>query len=163
MYVTIMMIGNTRKPETYTGLTHCNWFRKTCCRRTEVTSVFERMPRLTSASIRCQQRMEYLRCYFCSANQGNWYDRNANRFIVCNSFCDTIFEHCRTAEYNGTTFSKLYTNGTEFCRASKFRIAKIGCYSFDSSVFGGAINVVPYHSLIFTTVMLTYLFLLSTD
>ncbi|RDD39115.1 hypothetical protein TrispH2_008838 [Trichoplax sp. H2] len=154
--------GNARKPETHAGLSHCTWFSKTCCRRTEVTSVFNNMPRLTSASAPCQQRMEYLRCYFCSPNQGNWYNRSAGRFIICSSFCNTIFNHCRTAIYNGTLFSSLYHNGTEFCTALKFRTSTLGCYSFDSSVFGGTRNIAPYHYLVFTLAMFTYLFTLSS-
>ena len=65
----------TRYASAQPGLVNCSWFSsRSCCKRTEVTSVFSaNMPPLYQATTDCQNKMNYMMCYFCSPEQFHWY------------------------------------------------------------------------------------------
>ncbi len=56
------------------GLINCTWYKaNSCCKRTEVASVFADMFTLNEASNQCMNLMNYMMCYFCSPDQYIWY------------------------------------------------------------------------------------------
>jgi Folate receptor family len=68
--------GGTRISAPESNLVNCTWFASnSCCKRTEVTSVFGEMYPLHGATRECSNQLNYLMCYFCSPHQYQWYDR----------------------------------------------------------------------------------------
>jgi hypothetical protein len=52
------------------SLINCTWYKtNSCCKRTEVASVFLSMFTLYRASQTCMNMMNYMMCYFCSPDQ----------------------------------------------------------------------------------------------
>ncbi|XP_033763807.1 uncharacterized protein LOC117345000 [Pecten maximus] len=119
------------------GLVNCSWYaQKTCCKRTEVTSVFSDMFSLYGATKNCKNHMNYLMCYFCDPDQYRWYKSKAH---VCADFCRAVFDHCKDAKYDGKTIGANYRNGTDFCEAQNFHVVEgDNCFDFDPTVFGRA-------------------------
>ncbi|XP_060084774.1 uncharacterized protein LOC132564029 [Ylistrum balloti] len=119
------------------GLVNCSWYaQKTCCKRTEVTSVFSNMFSLYGATKNCKNHMNYLMCYFCDPEQYRWYKSKAH---VCADFCRAVFEHCQDAEFDGKSIGTNYRNGTDFCEAQNFHVVEgDNCFDYDPTVFGRA-------------------------
>ncbi|XP_070560545.1 uncharacterized protein [Ptychodera flava] len=128
--------GNARIASPQASLSNCSWYSNmACCRRTEVTSVFGGMYAPYGASQACQDRLNYMMCYFCSPSQRDWYDE---RLLICSEFCEDTFDRCKEAEYRGKSFGQMYKNGRKFCEAQAFQVVpgRQGCFNFDPSVFG---------------------------
>lgn len=141
-------VQDTGKPCTYFGgarvsknennLVNCSWYaNNACCKRTEVTSVFGGMYPLYGATEECKNQVNYLMCYFCSPEQYMWYDKKA---YVCSGYCDSLYEHCKTAGYDGQVLGNVYASGQDFCLAQKFEVVDSNerCFDFDPDVFGEA-------------------------
>jgi hypothetical protein len=60
-----------------------------------------------------------------------------NQVSICSSFCNKIYENCKSAEYKNTTIQDIYKNGREFCEAQDFRIIDSNhqCFEFDPTPF----------------------------
>ncbi|EDO46522.1 predicted protein [Nematostella vectensis] len=132
--------GSGRVPEEAYSLSNCTWFReRSCCRHTEVTSVFKGMMALNEASQDCRNHMNYLMCYFCSPEQERWYKNS--RLHVCESLCDAVYEKCKDSSFQGKEIGAEYSNGKEFCEAQFFHVVNSKdqeCFDFDSGLFGTA-------------------------
>ncbi|XP_074655706.1 uncharacterized protein LOC141909219 [Tubulanus polymorphus] len=139
-------VDNTQKSCTFFGpgrfsspessLINCSWYASnSCCKRTEVTSVFSGMYPLHKASKSCANKLNYMMCYFCSPEQHLWYRKKAH---VCAEFCRSLYEDCRGAEYKKIEIAKIYASGEEFCDAQDFIVVegKHGCFNFDPTPFG---------------------------
>ena len=131
------------------NLINCSWYAdNSCCKRTEVTSVFSSMYRLYGASEACKNQMNYIMCYFCSPMQYQWFKKSAE---VCSSFCKSIYKECMNAEYNGKAIGEAYKDGKSFCEAQRFIYVEreSNCFDFDPNVFGGASRLI-FHPFILT-------------
>ncbi len=127
------MIGGERSPKEAYSLSNCTWYRENaCCDRTEVASVFSEMPALLTSDEGCYNRMNYLMCYFCSPVQYLWYNKTLS---ICQSYCEDIFSHCGSAEYNGHSLASKYKDGTTFCEALAFNVVESDCFQFDPLLF----------------------------
>ncbi|XP_013412152.1 riboflavin-binding protein [Lingula anatina] len=127
--------GGTHVPSPENGLVNCSWYStNACCKRTEVTSVFGGMYKLARASKKCQNRVNYLMCYFCSPEQHLWYQ---DQLHVCADFCDSIHFYCKTAMFSGEKIGTSYKNGKEICEGQKFKYVEsnTNCFKFDPTVF----------------------------
>lgn len=154
-----------RYPEPQSNLENCTWYSSNaCCRRTEVTAVFQSMVKIDGATQDCKNTLNYLMCFWCSPDQYLWFiDEEA---IVCEDFCDIVFQNCSTAFYNGRRILDAYKNGREFCEAQNFRINRGNelCFAFDKSVFSGAVAIRQNSLLEAATqalIVFRYLFLLE--
>ncbi|KAL5013722.1 hypothetical protein ScPMuIL_007992 [Solemya velum] len=118
------------------GLVNCSWYvQKSCCKRTEVTSVFSSMLPLFGATEACKNRMNYLMCYFCSPEQHRWYKGKVH---VCHEFCASVYQNCKDASHDGLRIGETYQNGSSFCEAQNFEVVEgTSCFKFDPTVFGG--------------------------
>jgi len=82
---------------------------------------------LHQASTQCRNMMNYLMCFFCAPDQYLWYIKkytievfflfilikiiSFRRVKICQTFCDELYEHCKTAEFSGNIigmFSYLF-------------------------------------------------------
>lgn len=69
------IFGGDRYAQSHENLKNCSWYSQSaCCRRTEVSSVFDSMPLFTGASAQCSALLNYLMCYFCSPEQYRWHN-----------------------------------------------------------------------------------------
>lgn len=131
------------------GLVNCSWYaQKSCCKRTEVTSVFSKMLPLYGASQGCQNQLNYMMCYFCDPNQYIWYNIDTEHKVhVCADFCRMVYRSCRAAQYNGIAIGDKYLNETSFCEAQNFHLieGKKNCFNYDPTVFGK--TTIPYLNL----------------
>ncbi|WAR14677.1 hypothetical protein MAR_004782 [Mya arenaria] len=121
------------------GLSNCSWYiPETCCKRTEVTSVFSsNMMPLDHASLDCRNRMNYMMCFFCSPDQDQWY--KDGKVHVCEDFCNSVYTECKPAHYDGHKIGDQYRNGTAFCEAQNFHVSRSNnCFKFNPSVFDSA-------------------------
>lgn len=126
-------LGQGRTPKEAYSLSNCTWFKEqSCCRHTEVTSVFQAMMPLETSNKKCYDLMNYLMCYFCSPDQEQWY--KSNRVHVCSTFCKQIYENCKSASYRGEAIGKKYPNGKKFCEAQLFVVAESNKNCFDHSL-----------------------------
>ncbi|KAK2155278.1 hypothetical protein LSH36_244g04005 [Paralvinella palmiformis] len=135
--------GADRVSSPESSLINCSWYASNaCCKRTEVTSVFGEMYPLYGASKECSDRINYLMCYFCSPEQYIWYNRKA---FICEDYCNTVYEHCWAAEYNGTAIGQRYESGTEFCLGQRFEVVggTTNCFKFDPTVFSQSYHQKP--------------------
>ncbi|XP_067658660.1 uncharacterized protein [Haliotis asinina] len=116
------------------GLINCSWYsNQACCKRTEVTSVFSSMYPLHQATKICRFQMNYLMCYFCSPDQYLFY---RDKLMVCSEYCDSLYEDCKTASFEGDTIGYKYQNGTAFCEAQNFQVVEgTNCFEYDPTVF----------------------------
>lgn len=134
------------------GLINCTWYSpQACCKRTEVTSVFSRMPPLFGASRECTNHVNYMMCYFCAPDQVHWYHKDQDRKVhVCIDFCKSVHHHCQGAMYEGIRIGDVYQNGTSFCEAQNFHVidGKQNCFKFDPGVFDKA-NTISGSVLLF--------------
>lgn len=133
------MSGDDRLPEEEYSLSNCTWYRESaCCKRTEVASVFREMPALLTKNKGCYNRMNYLMCYFCSPQQNLWYNQTLS---ICHSYCEDLYNHCSSAEYNGQSILSHYESGIAFCKALAFNVVGLErenhehCYAFDEKLF----------------------------
>ncbi|GFN74273.1 voltage-dependent calcium channel subunit alpha-2/delta-3-like [Plakobranchus ocellatus] len=134
---------NARSPSPEAGLVNCTWYTsKSCCKRTEVTSVFAAMDPLYGASELCRNYINYLMCFFCSPDQEKFY--KLNRVHVCLDYCEALYEECRSAGFNKILIGEAYANGTSFCEAQNFAVVENAeCFKFNPNVFGGASSLTP--------------------
>ncbi|KAK3576710.1 hypothetical protein CHS0354_005544 [Potamilus streckersoni] len=140
---------NTRHVEMEPGLVNCSWYTNAaCCKRTEVTSVFSsNMMALYLATQDCQNRVNYMMCYFCSPDQYRWFKER--KVHICSSFCDSTHAACKDAFYRGVRLGDIYKNGTAFCQAQTFEVvSSINCFKYDPTVFGSAHHLVIGHILL---------------
>lgn len=130
--------GGGRTPKEAYSLSNCTWYKEqSCCRHTEVTSVFNSMMPLETTNEKCYNLMNYLMCFFCSPEQEFWY--HSDRLHICNPYCEKIYDTCKDAKYNGKTIGETYTNGEKFCEAQLFKVVKSQkerCFDFDQKLFG---------------------------
>ena len=128
--------GDNRAPEEEYSLSNCTWFKdRSCCKRTEVTSVFQEMMPIDTSSQDCYNHMNYLMCYFCNPNQYEWF--RDGQLHVCQEFCDDVYEHCKDAKYDKKTIGSVYSSGKAFCAAQSFVVVDDNkdCFEFDKSHF----------------------------
>lgn len=149
----------TRFPRFEQGLVNCSWYvSNSCCKRTEVTSVFSSNPMpLYLATQDCRNRLNYMMCYFCSPDQFNWYKEE--QVHICETFCSSVYMACKDAVYSGFRIGEKYNNGTSFCEAQNFRVVNSKfCFRYDATVFARASDVQAIYSdiafiLIFSKVL----------
>ncbi|XP_031563722.1 uncharacterized protein LOC116299234 [Actinia tenebrosa] len=129
--------GQGRTPKEAYSLSNCTWFKEqSCCRHTEVTSVFQAMMPLETNNKKCYDLMNYLMCYFCSPDQELWY--KSNQVHVCGTFCKQIYKNCKSASYKGETIGKKYPNGKKFCEAQLFVVKESNKECFDHSLISAS-------------------------
>lgn len=132
--------GRDREAKIQRGLVNCSWYvNKACCKTTEVTSVFSTMMPLYGASKACQNQMNYMMCFFCDPDQHTWYNEETGKKVhICADFCRSVYQSCKTAEYEGSDIGDYYQNETAFCQAQNFHLVegKKNCFNFDPTVFG---------------------------
>ncbi|KXJ19807.1 uncharacterized protein LOC110251577 [Exaiptasia diaphana] len=150
--------GAGRTPKEAYSLSNCTWYKEqSCCRHTEVTSVFSAMMPLETSSKKCHNLMNYLMCYFCSPEQEFWY--RSDRLHICSSYCNDIYKECSDAKYRGETIGSKYKNGQEFCNAQLFKVVKSRferCFEFDDTLFGAASFVCVERFMVAASVFLTF-------
>ncbi len=67
------------------------------------------------------------------------------RVKICQIFCDELYKHCKTAEFNGNIIGTIYKSGVQFCEANNFNVATTDCFAFDEKAFSSA----PYSTTFF--------------
>ena len=153
MTLNFMFPGGGRTPKEAYSLSNCTWYKEqSCCRHTEVTSVFKAMMPLETSNSKCYNLMNYLMCYFCSPEQEYWF--RSQRLHICTSYCSQIYSQCKDATYNGETIGKKYENGQKFCEAQLFNVVESHyerCFDFDSSLFGSTSHCRAESSLLMIT------------
>ncbi|XP_033642187.1 riboflavin-binding protein-like [Asterias rubens] len=130
--------GNYRYAAPEYNLSNCTWYRDmSCCKRTEVSSVFGSMFKIYDYTERCHSRLNYMMCYFCSPNQIDWYD---SKVVICSEFCDETFEECKDAQLGGSSIGEKYESGRNFCMANNFEVVqgRERCFNFDPTAFDTA-------------------------
>jgi len=123
---------NNRAPNAQPGLKNCTWFRpNSCCQQQEIEATFGRVKPLKGASMQCQLYTNYLMCYICAPGQNAFYQNE--QLTVCESFCNKLYDACKTATMKGDMISDLYHNGEEFCRRRRFKVdaSNTSCFTFD--------------------------------
>uniref|UniRef100_A0A2C9LYG6 Folate receptor-like domain-containing protein n=1 Tax=Biomphalaria glabrata TaxID=6526 RepID=A0A2C9LYG6_BIOGL len=135
---------NNRYPNAEGGLINCTWYTaNSCCKRTEVTSVFSAMDPLYGATVLCRNYINYLMCFFCSPDQYKFYRAN-KKVSVCLDYCESLYEECKTAGFNKSLIGEAYGNGTAFCAAQNFEVVdSADCFKFDPKVFGSSNRLFP--------------------
>ena len=134
---------NERKPSESYSLSNCTWFReRSCCTRTEVTSIFQEMPPLDTSNEECRSHLNYMMCFVCSPTQYKWF--KDGKLNICKEFCDDIYTQCEEATYGGKTIGSVYSSGSEFCKAQFFHVVEnkkdVDCFEYDSTLFASAIS-----------------------
>ncbi|KAK3778297.1 hypothetical protein RRG08_016761 [Elysia crispata] len=123
-----------RAPNIQLGLKNCTWFKESsCCRQKEIDALFPRVKPLRGASPACQKYTNYLMCYVCAPNQGDFYMKES--LTVCEEFCDSWYDACQKAALKGSVIKDLYSNGSEYCHSRRFKVQparKGGCFFFDA-------------------------------
>ncbi|GFS09732.1 voltage-dependent calcium channel subunit alpha-2/delta-3-like [Elysia marginata] len=123
-----------RAPNIQLGLKNCTWFKQSsCCRQKEIDALFPRVKPLRGASPACQKYTNYLMCYVCAPNQGEFYLKES--LTVCEEFCDAWYDACQNAALKGSVIKDLYSNGSEYCNSRRFKVQparKGGCFFFDA-------------------------------
>ncbi|RUS80533.1 hypothetical protein EGW08_011717 [Elysia chlorotica] len=123
-----------RAPNIQLGLKNCTWFKESsCCRQKEIDALFPRVKPLRGASPACQKYTNYLMCYVCAPNQGDFYKKES--LTVCEEFCDSWYDACQFAVLKGSVIKDLYSNGSEYCHSRRFKVQpkkKGGCFFFDA-------------------------------
>ncbi|XP_067950696.1 riboflavin-binding protein-like [Watersipora subatra] len=145
---TCPFVYEARPPSAEDGLRNCTWYSQySCCKRTEVTSVFQGMLPLDTPSgmdvakaRHCRNLINYMMCYFCDPNQANWYTTTVQ---ICQPFCADVYTYCGEAAYNGVTIADSFASGEEFCAAQMFTVVQgeSGCFKFDPTVFDSSPTV----------------------
>ena len=122
---------NNRAPSEQPGLKNCTWFKEnSCCLQQEIEATFGRVKPLQGASRACQRYVNYLMCYICAPDQNLFYQ--GERLTVCEQFCDAWYDACGLAVLKGSVIRDLYSNGRQFCRSRRFKVARTdGCFNFD--------------------------------
>ncbi|GFS17901.1 voltage-dependent calcium channel subunit alpha-2/delta-3-like [Elysia marginata] len=143
MFIFITISDNERSPQPEGGLVNCTWYTsKSCCKRTEVTSVFAAMDPLYGATKLCRNYINYLMCFFCSPDQGRFY--KSNKVHVCLEYCESLYEECKNAGFNNMLIGEAYANGTSFCEAQNFEVVENSdCFKFNPNVFGSSMKITP--------------------
>ncbi|GFO18683.1 voltage-dependent calcium channel subunit alpha-2/delta-3-like [Plakobranchus ocellatus] len=125
-----------RAPNIQLGLKNCTWFKEnSCCRQKEIDAIFPRVKPLRGASPACQRYTNYLMCYVCAPNQGDFYVEES--LSVCEEFCDSWYDACQNAILKGSVIKQLYSNGSEYCHSRRFKVQpakKGGCFFFDAKL-----------------------------
>ncbi|GAU89991.1 hypothetical protein RvY_02475 [Ramazzottius varieornatus] len=154
--------GADRIAEPEGNLANCSWFgKKACCKRTEVTSVFSDMFKLFGATKECEDRLNYLNCYFCSPDQEIWFREKAT---ICRSFCDSIYEHCADAWFEDRMIRDIFTDKTlqdgGFCKDNFFDVvdSEKDCYKFDAVPFSRAESRLYINTNLVAILCLTFVF-----
>ena len=68
---------------------------------------------------------------------------SSRRVKICQRFCDELYKHCKSAEFNGNTIDTLYKTGVQFCEANNFQVVSNDCFAFDEGVFSAASLLLP--------------------
>ena len=158
VYFRFSFQGESRKPKEEYSLSNCTWYKdRSCCGRTEVTSVFQEMMPIDSSSVDCYNHMNYLMCYFCSPDQYKWY--RDGKLHVCKEFCQDVYDHCKDAKNGGKKISSMYSSGKAFCEAQAFLVVdnNENCFEFDSTHFDAGTRLMPFINLIFGVVSILLL------
>ena len=125
---------NNRAPSAQPGLKNCTWFKdNSCCMQQEISATFGKVKPLKGASLECQRYINYLMCYICAPYQNVYYQ--GGNLTVCEFFCNSLFDNCKTAILKGSVISELYKNGTKFCESRGFKVSKVNqfCFDFDAT------------------------------
>ena len=123
-----------RAPNIQLSLKNCTWFKESsCCRQKEIDAIFQRVKPLRGASPACQKYTNYLMCYVCAPNQGDFYIKET--LTVCEEFCDSWYDACQNAVLKGSVIKDLYSNGSEYCESRRFKVQPVRkgkCFFFDA-------------------------------
>eukprot|EP00761_Pharyngomonas_kirbyi_P014673 gb/GECH01014703.1/.p1 GENE.gb/GECH01014703.1/~~gb/GECH01014703.1/.p1 ORF type:complete len:208 (+),score=22.22 gb/GECH01014703.1/:1-624(+) len=125
--------------ETMTNCTH--YHKESCCLPSEREHIFAGFPTLPGAtSGDCRQQLNFLMCWVCSPYQKNWFVEN--RLVVCDTFCNRLYDKCSDALFSGKKIGDRFQNGTEFCQSLAFNVLKFEDAGSDdpseSECFNGA-------------------------
>ena len=121
-----------RAPSPQPSLQNCTWYKeKACCLNEELAIIFSNLLPMAGADAKCLEALNHLYCYVCSPEQSKFFARDM--LTVCEESCDVIHTNCANALLKGVLWQELYSNGTEFCAARKFRTKKAEsgqCFDF---------------------------------
>lgn len=125
---------NNRGPSRQENLKNCTWYKEnSCCVNSELEFAFSQLTPIPGASEKCTRYLNYLYCYICAPDQNTFFERSST-LIVCEEFCDSIYNACRKAVLKGMKIEQMYANGTEFCEGRRFVTAKSSfrsCFSYE--------------------------------
>lgn len=155
-----------RGPSKQEDLQNCTWFKENaCCMNSELEYVFSTLKPLPGADKECNRNLNYLYCYICAPHQNTFFERST--LYVCEEFCDMIYNSCKKALLKGFLVQDLYSNGTEFCKARRFKTKKSsdgGCYEFDPNSrtsLGSVVRVTHITGLLFTCLLTQIIFTIN--
>lgn len=121
-----------RAPSPQPTLENCTWYKENaCCLNEELAIIFSNLLPMAGADEKCLEALNHLYCYVCSPEQSNFFTRDM--LTVCEESCNVIHAKCANALLKGVPWRELYSNGTEFCAARKFRTEKAEagqCFDF---------------------------------
>lgn len=83
------------------------------------------------------------------------FDPSSTQVLICSSFCNEVYDSCKTAEFGGKRIGDEYKNGHDFCKSQDFKVAENNqqCFSFDPTPFSSTHR--PQSSHIAITTLLT--------
>lgn len=146
-----------RAPSPQPSLENCTWYKeKACCLNEELAIIFSNLLPMAGADKKCLEALNHLYCYVCSPEQSNFFTRDM--LTVCEESCDIVYAKCANALLKGVPWRELYSNGTEFCAARKFRVEKSAtgqCFDFTKLLKSFAMST--RSSLILLLLCLLYL------
>lgn len=60
--------------------------------------------------------------------------------MVCASFCQMVYDSCKTAQFGGHAIGERYESGEQFCIGQNFQVieGKGNCFEFDPTPFAAA-------------------------
>ena len=121
-----------RAPSPQPSLQNCTWYKdNACCLNEELAIIFSNLLPMAGADTNCLEALNHLYCYVCSPDQSNFFTQNM--LTVCEESCDVLYAKCANALLKGVPWRELYSNGTEFCAARRFRTEKAQtgqCFDF---------------------------------
>lgn len=144
-----------RAPSPQPSLLNCTWYKKNaCCLNEELDIIFSNLFPMAGADDKCLEALNYLYCYVCSPEQSSFFTRN--RLTVCQESCNLVHAKCANAQLKGVSWRELYSNGTEFCVARKFRTNKAEsgqCFDFTKLLKSFAASVRASLTLLLTCLL----------
>ncbi len=132
-----------RAPSPQPSLDNCTWYKENaCCLNEELAIIFSNLLPMAGADGKCLEALNHLYCYVCSPEQSRFFARDM--LTVCEESCNLIHTKCANALLKGVPWRELYSNGTEFCSARKFRTEKAEtrqCFDFTKLLKSFAMSV----------------------
>ncbi|XP_055334539.1 uncharacterized protein LOC129585742 [Paramacrobiotus metropolitanus] len=114
---------SNREPIEAPELRNCSWYKlRSCCRQTELDSIFKDVRALQGADAICQKLLNYMICWVCDPGQHLFYSSKSQKLSFCEGFCDNILEKCSKALFKGIPMQQFYPTGRYFCESHHFHV-----------------------------------------